>query len=126
MNTCPACSKTVHPNDLVCPHCGIALHPETPTSAPASGSGMGLSVIVIVVVAVIGIVLILGCLGAAGFFVMARAVPMPAPPPAPVTAPAAIPKAPMVEERKTVPESETPAAQPPVKEARPEDDREAP
>jgi hypothetical protein len=37
MNSCPACSQAVSPNDLVCPKCGISLHHGT---AMPAGSTM--------------------------------------------------------------------------------------
>jgi hypothetical protein len=54
MNSCPACAKTVHPNDLVCPHCGINRHPGRATAGPAAGGGKGLSVAAIVIIAIAG------------------------------------------------------------------------
>jgi hypothetical protein len=88
MNACPACSQPVGPNDLVCPKCGISLHPGTATAGPAAGEGKGLSVVAIVVIAIVGIVLLLGCLGLVGsafWFIapgpgMAPATPAPLPP----------------------------------------------
>ena len=61
MNTCPACSQPVAPNELTCPNCAIGLHPGTATSGPAS-DGKGLSVVVIVIMGLIGIVFMLGFL----------------------------------------------------------------
>jgi hypothetical protein len=114
MNTCPACSKTVHPNDLVCPHCGISLHPGTATSGPASwGGGMGMSVVAIVVIAIVGIVLVVGCLGVVPFFFMAgigRAVP---PPPPMVAPPSPVPMSLPVEPPDAVPALEAQAGQAP-------------
>jgi hypothetical protein len=88
MNVCPSCSKTVDPNDLVCPHCGISLHQGTSTAGPASGGGKGLSVVAIVVIGIVGIVLLIACLGVVGgafwFLVDLPGVApsAPAPPPA--------------------------------------------
>jgi len=74
MNTCPACSQAIGPNDLVCPKCGISLHPGTATAGPASGGGKGTSVFLIVGVGLVGIVLVLACLGILGArFYVARA-----------------------------------------------------
>jgi hypothetical protein len=70
MNTCPACSQSVGPNDLTCPKCGISLHPGTATAGPASGGGQGLSVVVIVVMGLVGIILVLGCLVSFGWFLL--------------------------------------------------------
>ncbi len=81
MNTCPACSQPISPNDLVCPKCGISLNPGTATAGPAAGgAGKGPSVAAIVVIALIGIVAVGGCLGTVGVFVFrSRAVMRPAP-----------------------------------------------
>jgi hypothetical protein len=73
MNTCPACSQPISPNDLACPKCGISLNPGTATAGPASGGmGKGLSVVAIIVMGLVGIVLLLGCLGSVGWFLFAR------------------------------------------------------
>src|SRR6266478_7702313 len=72
MNTCPACSQPVGPNDLKCPKCGISLHPGTATAGPSSGAGKGLSVVVIVIVGLIGIILVLGCLVSFGWLLIPR------------------------------------------------------
>src|SRR5262245_38361169 len=95
MNACPACSQAVSPTDLVCPKCGISLHPGTATAGPASGGGgKGLSVVAIVIVAVVGIVVLVGCLGTMFgflFFLRAAPVPMTPPPAVPVAVPATMP-----------------------------------
>jgi hypothetical protein len=89
MNACPACSQPVAPSDLVCPKCGISLHPGTATAGPASGSGKGLSIVAIVVIAIVGIILLIGCLGllGAGVFFFRASAPMPSA--TPYTAPLA-------------------------------------
>jgi hypothetical protein len=80
MNTCPACSQPISPNDLACPKCGISLNPGTATAGPAAGGGeKGPSVAAIVVIALVGIVLLVGCIGAASVFLIGRAVVAPAP-----------------------------------------------
>ncbi len=115
MNNCPACSKVIHPNDLVCPHCGISLHQGTASASPASGGGSALSVVVIGIFVVIGILLVLGCLGTAAMFVGFRAVSPPAPPPivAPMSVPAVIEdEEPMLDSESETNPSETPAGQP--------------
>jgi hypothetical protein len=80
MNACPSCSQPVGPNDVVCPKCGISLHPGTATAGPASSGGKGLSVVAIVVIAIVAIVLLVGCLGVlgAGLFWFRAAAVMPA------------------------------------------------
>src|SRR6266478_8111048 len=80
MNTCPACSQPVGPNDVTCPKCGISLHPGTATAGPASSGAKGLSVVAIVVIAIVAIVLLVGCLGllGAGLFMFRAAAVMPA------------------------------------------------
>jgi hypothetical protein len=80
MNSCPACSQPVGPNDLTCPKCGISLHPGTATAGPASGGGQGLSVVVIVVMGLVGIILVLGCLVSFGWFLFPGPVMPPRPP----------------------------------------------
>ena len=80
MNSCPACSQPVAPNELTCPKCGISLHPGTATSGPASGGGKGLSVVVIVVVGLVGMFLVLGCLVTFGWFLLPGPVMPPRPP----------------------------------------------
>src|SRR5262245_8321680 len=80
MNTCPACSQPVSPNELTCPKCGISLHPGTATSGPAPGDGKGLSVVVIVVAGLIGLFLVLGCLVTFGWFLFPGPVMPPRPP----------------------------------------------
>jgi hypothetical protein len=123
MNTCPACSKTVEPNQLACPHCGISLHPGTATAGPASaGGGSGLSIAAIVVIAVIGIVVLVVCLGGGLFFFRLAATPLPAPAtpvtaPLPPAAPTAVGVAPPVEipvdgAAAETAEDQTPAEQP--------------
>jgi hypothetical protein len=117
MNSCPACSKTVNPNDLACPHCGINLHPGTATAGPASGgSGMGISVVAIVVIAIVGIVLVIGCLRAVPYFLMGMPGGVPAPPPmvAPPS-PVALPL--LVGPPEEDPALEAPAEQMPADEA---------
>jgi hypothetical protein len=80
MNTCPACSLPISPNDLACPQCGISLNPGTATAGPAAGgAGKGPSVAAIVVIALVGIVALVGCLGTVGVFLArGRAVMRPA------------------------------------------------
>src|SRR6266446_257230 len=76
MNTCPACSQPISPNDLACPKCGISLNPGTATAGPASGgTGKGLSVVAIIVLGLVVIVLLLGCLGSVGWFLFALRKP---------------------------------------------------
>jgi hypothetical protein len=80
MNTCPACSQPVSPNELTCPKCGISLHPGTASAGPASGGGQGLSVVVIVVMGLVGIILVLGCLVSFGWFLLPGPVRPPGSP----------------------------------------------
>jgi len=78
---------------------------------------MGLSVVMIVIVAVIGIVLVLGCLGAAGFFFVGMPVAAPSPPP--VVAPLPVPMHVVPVEELTIDsDPDTPDDQPPASELR--------
>jgi len=121
MNICPSCSKPLQTSDLVCPHCGISLHPGTATAGPASGSAGGMSVIAIIVIVVVSIVLLLGCLGiAGGAFWFFMDVPMAAPPPPPVSPPPPmVKKVPTVESAETLPVQEAPENRLPREEAPP-------
>lgn len=122
MNTCPSCSKTVDPNQLACPHCGISLHPGTATAGPAStGGGSGMSVAAIAVVAIVGIVALLACLGVPALllFGVRRAMVPPAPAtpvssPLPPIAPTAISASPPVTTPSEAPLAVTPEDQPPA------------
>src|SRR6516165_7221521 len=104
MNTCPACSKTVDPNQLTCPHCGISLHPGTATAGPGSaGGGSGPSIGPIAVMIVVGIVVLVACLGVPALFLFgARAMvrppaAMPVVAPLPPAAPTGVGASPAVE-----------------------------
>jgi hypothetical protein len=116
MNVCPSCSKSLGADDLVCPHCGISLHPGTANAGPASGGGHGMSVAAIVVIGIVGIVLLVGCLGIAGvafwFFLDAPVAAPPTPPPPP-----------MVKKMATFPPLESLPVQEPSEDIPPADER---
>jgi hypothetical protein len=107
MNACPACSQPVGPSDLVCPKCGISLHPGTATYGPASGEGKGLSVVAIVVIAIVGILLVVGCLGLLGasVFFLRSSAPMPS------ATPYAAPLLPLTETTEAADSAETDSLQ---------------
>ena len=86
MNTCPACSQPIAPNDLACPKCGITLHHGTATAGPASVGGKGLTIAAIVIFAGIGITLLVGFLGVY-FFARLEVVAAPAAVPIPAGVP---------------------------------------
>jgi hypothetical protein len=130
MNACPACAKSVDPNDLVCPHCGISLHQGTATAGPGSGGGKGLSVVAIVVIAIVGIVLLVACLGVVGsaFWFLVDAPVMA---PSPSAPPPAIRKAVSPPPVETLPVLEGGTESPPAgvdssRESSPEESRETP
>src|SRR5262249_37902982 len=120
MNTCPSCSKPLQTNDLVCPHCGISLHPGTATAGPASGSAGGMSIVAIIAIVVVSIVLLLSCLGILGgafWFFMAPRTALPTTPVSPP--PPMVKKVPTVESMEALPVQEAPENRLPDDEAPP-------
>jgi hypothetical protein len=116
MNHCPSCSKPLQTEDLVCPHCGISLHPGTATAGPASGGGGGMSVVATIVIAIVCIVVLAGCLGVVGFAFWFTGTPVAAPPPTPVPPPM-VKKMATFPPMESIPVQEAPENMPPVDEA---------